>query len=148
MTLNYSLKTAIAGLKTNKSRSALTILGIVIGITAIMMVMSLGQGAQDLILGQIQSIGSKVVAVVPGRQPKGMMDALATFTDSLKNKDLEALSSKANAPYATKIMPLVFGSELAIFENQSYRPTVFGVTDFCLFRQLSSSLCRFWHLEP
>ncbi|OGZ41796.1 MAG: hypothetical protein A3B04_01830 [Candidatus Portnoybacteria bacterium RIFCSPLOWO2_02_FULL_39_11] len=130
MTLNYSLKTAIAGLKTNKSRSALTILGIVIGITAIMMVMSLGQGAQDLILGQIQSIGSKVVAVVPGRQPKGMMDALATFTDSLKNKDLEALSSKANAPYATKIMPLVFGSELAIFENQSYRPTVFGVTDF------------------
>src|SRR3989338_4866824 len=130
MTLNYSLKPAIAGLKTNKSRSALTILGIVIGITAIMMVMSLGQGAQDLILGQIQSIGSKVVAVVPGRQPKGMMDALATFTDSLKNKDLEALSSKANAPYATKIMPLVFGSELAIFENQSYRPTVFGVTDF------------------
>lgn len=130
MVWKYTFKTAITGLKTNKSRSALTILGIVIGITAIMMVMSLGQGAQDLILGQIQSIGSKVIAVAPGRQPKGMMDALSTFTDSLKNRDLEALYNKSNVPYATKIMPMVFGSELVTYENQSYRPTVFGVTDF------------------
>ncbi len=129
MTIKYSLKTAIAGLKTNKSRSALTILGIVIGITAIMMVMSLGHGAQDLILGQIQGIGAKTIAVVPGRQPKGMMDALATLTDSLKQKDLELLSNKANVPYAAKIMPVVFGSEKIVFESSATRPTIFGVTD-------------------
>ena len=130
MTFQYSVKTAITGLKTNKSRSALTILGIVIGITAIMMVMSLGQGAQNLILSQIQGIGSRTIAVMPGKQPKGMMDALATFTDSLKNKDLTALKSKANVPYATQIMPVVFGSELAVYSNASYRPTIFGVTNF------------------
>jgi len=48
MTLKHSFKTALSGLRTNRSRSALTILGIVIGITAIMLVLSLGAGAQNL----------------------------------------------------------------------------------------------------
>ncbi len=88
MNVNYSFKTAIKGLRTNGSRSALTILGIVIGITAIMMVMSLGQGAQNLILTQIQSMGSKVIEIRPGREPKGLSDFLQMFSDSLKEKDL------------------------------------------------------------
>ncbi len=129
MTLKYTFKTALMGLKTNRSRSALTILGIVIGITAIMVVMSLGEGAQNLILGQIQSIGSKTIGISPGRHPKGLMDSLSVFTDSLKEKDLTALQKKENVPYAAKIMPVVFGSETAIFENESYAATVFGVTD-------------------
>ena len=102
MTFTYFLKTAIAGLKTNRSRSALTILGIVIGITAIMLVMSLGQGAQNLILGEIQGIGAKTIAIAPGQQPTGLSSALATFADSLKNRDLTLLQNKANVPYAAK----------------------------------------------
>ena len=130
MTIIYSLKTAMAGLRTNRSRSALTILGIVIGVTAIMLVMSLGQGAQNLILGEIQGIGAKTIAVVPGQHPTGLASALATFADSLKNKDLGLLQNKANVPYAAKIMPLVFGSEVAAYANNTYRPTIYGVTDF------------------
>ena len=130
MTFTYSLKTAIAGLKTNRSRSALTILGIVIGITAIMLVMSLGQGAQNLILGEIQGIGAKTIAIAPGQQPTGLSSALATFADSLKNRDLTLLQNKANVPYAAKIMPLVFGSEIAAYGNNTYRPTIYGATDF------------------
>ncbi len=129
MNLRYTFKTAIRGLRTNKSRSWLTILGIVIGITAIMMVMSLGKGAQNLILKQIQSIGSKTIAVTPGRQPKGIMESLSVFTDSLKEKDLVALEKKENVPHLTKIMPVVFGSATAIFENKSSAVTIFGVTD-------------------
>jgi len=129
VSLKYSFKTAIVGLKTHKSRSALTILGIVIGITAIMLVMSLGQGAQNLILGQIQSIGSKTIAIVPGRHPKGPTDVFSTFTDSLKQKDLEALGRKGNVPHLGKIMPVIFGSETAAYGNDTYRPTIFGVTD-------------------
>lgn len=95
MKLTHIFKTAIRGLRTNKSRSALTILGIVIGITAIIMVMSLGQGAQNLILGQIQGqVGSKVIEIAPGRQPKGPTDFLSMFADSLKQKDVEALEKK------------------------------------------------------
>jgi len=130
MTLKYSLKTAFNGLRANKSRSALTILGIVIGITAIMMVMSLGQGAQDLILGQIQGMGSRTLSVEPGKRPEGMMDAMAMMTDSLKAKDLEVIKNKGNVPHAGKIMPVVFGSETMTFENEATKPTIFGVTDF------------------
>jgi len=129
MTISYSFKTAFRGLKTNKSRSALTVLGIVIGITAIIIIMSLGKGAQNLILGQIQSIGSKVIAVAPGRQPKGPTDIFSTFTDSLKQKDMEALQNKNNVPHLSKIMPVVFGSESVAYGNDTYRSTIFGVTD-------------------
>lgn len=129
MTLKYSVKTAVGGLRTHKSRSVLTILGIVIGITAIILVMSLGEGAQNLILSQVQSIGSKTIAIVPGRQPKGPTDIIATLTDSLKPKDLEMLKKKANVPHLAKIMPIVFGSQTASYGSETYRPTIFGVTD-------------------
>jgi len=134
MKLKNTFKTAVTGLKTQKSRSLLTILGIVIGITAIIMVTSLGQGAQNLILGEIQSIGPKAISIVPGRQPKGPTDIFSTFTDSLKNKDLVALEKKENVPHLDKIMPIVFGSEVAVFGSNTDRPTIFGVTN--LFAQI------------
>ena len=112
----------------NRMRSFLTLLGIVIGITAIILVMSLGQGAQNLILSQIQSMGPKVIAIAPGRQPKGIADMLSTFTDSLKEKDIEELKKKNNVPHLADIMPIVFGSQTAVFENNAYRPTILGVT--------------------
>ncbi|MEK7630135.1 MAG: ABC transporter permease [Patescibacteria group bacterium] len=129
MVIKYSIKTALNGLKTHKSRSVLTVLGIVIGITAIILVMSLGQGAQDLILGQIKGIGARTIATVPGRQPKGPTDFISMFTDSLKPADLLALSQKKNVPHADGIMPVVFGSQSAVYENNTYRPTIFGATE-------------------
>ncbi len=131
MTFKYSFKTAIRGLEINKLRSVLTILGIVIGITSIILIMSLGGGAQDLILSQVKAMGSKLIAVVPGRQPKGLTDMIGMMaTNSLKEKDLEALEKKSNVPHAKRIMPVVFGSETIAFENETYRPTILGVTDF------------------
>jgi putative ABC transport system permease protein len=129
MTLSHLVRTSVTGLLTHKSRSLLTILGIVIGITAIIMVMSLGQGAQDLILGQIKSIGSKLIAIVPGRQPKGPSDFLSTFTDSLKERDLELLRNHANVPHADRVVPLVFGSQAATYGVNTFRPTIFGSSE-------------------
>lgn len=129
MSIIYSFKTAVNGLKTNRSRSALTILGIVIGITAIMMVMSLGKGAQNLILGQIQSMGAKVIEIRPGREPKGFSDILQIFSDSLKEKDLTVLRKKENLPHAKTVQPLVFGSATAVFESESFNSSVYGVAE-------------------
>ena len=128
MILQYTVKTAFTGLKTHKSRSLLTILGIVIGVAAIMIVMSLGQGAENLILAQVASIGSKTIAIIPGRQPKGPTDFVSTFTDSLKPKDLRLLENPQNVPHLAQIMPIVFGSEPAVYGNNTYRPTIFGAT--------------------
>ncbi|MEK7547133.1 MAG: ABC transporter permease [Patescibacteria group bacterium] len=130
MILKHTLETAFAGLQTHKSRSLLTILGIVIGVAAIMIVMSLGRGAQNLILAQIQSIGSKTIAVIPGRQPSGPTDVLSTFTDSLKERDLQLLQRTENVPHLSQIMPIVFGAEVTAYGNDTYRPTILGVTPF------------------
>lgn len=128
MVLKYTLKTSISALQAHKSRSLLTILGIVIGVAAIMIIMSLGEGAQNLILGEIQSIGSKVVAVHPGRQPKGITDIISTFGDSLKQRDLDLLSKKENVPHLESIIPIVFGTQAATYGNEIYRPIIFGAT--------------------
>lgn len=128
MRLTATLKTAINGLRTNKSRSLLTILGIVIGIAAIILLMSLGQGAQNLILGQLQGMGSKTIAVLPGRQPKGPTDVAQMLGDSLKQNDLDALKKKSNVPTLDKIMPIVFGGAAGSYGGETYRLTIFGAS--------------------
>jgi len=129
MKTTHILSTAITGLSTHKSRSALTILGIVIGITAIILVMSLGEGAQNLILSQIQGLGSKTIAIIPGREPTGPTDAAQLFSDSLKEADLVALTRKENVPTLGEIMPVVFGGETSAYQSETYRLTVFGGTE-------------------
>ena len=126
MKIEYIFKSSLSALAANKSRSLLTILGIVIGIMAIIIVMSLGEGAQNLILSQIQSIGSRVIAIVPGREPTGPTDFTSLFADSLKDRDLISLQNKNNVPHASIVMGIVFGSAAVTHENNTYTPTIFG----------------------
>ncbi len=130
MELVHLFRTSRAGLVTNKSRTVLTILGIVIGITAIMLVMSLGAGAQGLILGQIQGIGAKTIAVLPGKEPTGPTDLTSLFSDSLKERDLEALRNRANVPTAARVEPIVFGGDSASYEGETYQATIIGSTQY------------------
>src|SRR3989344_1831657 len=129
MTWKHTFKTSLAGLHTNRSRSALTILGIVIGITAIMLVVSLGAGAQALILGQIQGLGTNTVAVIPGREPSGPSDVTSLYLDSLKEKDVTALEKPTNVPGLQSIMPVVFGAASTLYESNTYQVSVFGGTE-------------------
>jgi putative ABC transport system permease protein len=126
MKFHYITKTAITGLVTHKSRSALTIIGIVIGITSIILVMSLGEGAQNLILGQVKGLGATTVTVIPGKISFGPSQAASTMNDSLKEKDLSLLKMKANVPNATYVMPMVVGSGKAVYGSNVYQVAVFG----------------------
>ncbi len=126
MIFKYSIKTAVNGLKTHKSRSALTILGIVIGITSIILVVSLGQGAQNLILGQIKGLGATTIIVLPGKISFGPSTAAETMNDSLKEKDLNLIKSKANVPYAKYVMPMVVGAGQSVYGSNVYQVAVFG----------------------
>ncbi|MDP1706913.1 MAG: ABC transporter permease [bacterium] len=122
------LKTALTGLTTHKSRTFLTILGIVIGITAIMLVMSIGKSAQGLILGEIQSLGPENIFILPGKQPKGFSDFGGTLlNDSLKQRDLEDLRNKANLPNAVEVNPFVFISVSAAYEAETFDSMMLGV---------------------
>ncbi|KKQ82084.1 MAG: Efflux ABC transporter, permease protein, partial [Parcubacteria group bacterium GW2011_GWF2_38_76] len=130
MVFSHLVKTAAHGVARNKSRSFLTILGIVIGITSIMMVMSLGEGAQNLILGQIQSLGSKTIAILPGREPTGPASAAQMMSDSLKLKDVNLLKNKSNLPFAKAVEPIIVGGGTASLGNETYQVGIFGSSQF------------------
>ena len=129
MKLRYAIIQAVHGLKSNRSRSALTILGIVIGITAIMMVMAIGAGAQELILSQIQGWGSRTISIEPGREPQGPSDFAEMYTDSLTEKDIRALSKLANVQDLKDMTPVVTVAASVNYKNESVRTTVWGSSD-------------------
>ena len=66
MRLKDSFKSATDNFKHGKMRSALTMLGIVIGIASVIILMSIGQSAQDMILNQVEGVGSNLIIVLPG----------------------------------------------------------------------------------
>lgn len=112
----------------NRARSFLTILGIVIGVTAIILVMSLGQGAQDLILDQVKGMGTRTIIVGGGREPSGPSDAGQIFNDSLDKHDLEFLERRENTPSVKYVMPLVFGASGASYQSDTFNLTIFGAS--------------------
>lgn len=130
MLFNDSLLTALRGLQTNKSRSALTILGIVIGITAIILVMSVGQGAEDLILNQVRGLGSQTIIIEPGREPSGPSSFSELFTDSLKQKDADALRKLSNVQGLKELTPVITQMASIAFENETTRTNVIGASEF------------------
>jgi len=129
MTLNDSFQTALTGLQANKSRSALTILGIVIGVAAIIMVMSVGQGAENLILGQIQGLGSRTIIIEPGREQTGPSAFTSILSDSLKERDVEALRKKSNVPDLVDLTPVVLVPGSVQYLGETTGATTIGASD-------------------
>lgn len=126
MKTKHLLKTSIAGLRAHKGRSFLTILGIVIGIMAIIMVMAIGQGAENLILDQIRGMGSRTMSVEPGRMPRGLMDFAEIYTESLKDKEVEAIKNKNNVRGDNRVAPFVYMNETLSHGNEKVRTMIQG----------------------
>lgn len=127
MRLKYTIKTAVQALSTHKSRSFLTILGIVIGVAAIMIVMALGQGAEALILGQISNLGAETAVIRPGGGGNSPEDISEAFvSDSITERDLDALLKKSNVPNLVDAMPIVVLPGTVKYENESYRTSAIG----------------------
>jgi len=132
MKWSESFFTAIDGLKANKSRSALTILGIVIGIAAVIAMMAIGKGAQGLILSQIASLGSNNIFIEPGPWSKNMergtlMQSMVEEMEikTLKYEDALAIEKIQNVD---KVAPLVIGVDRVIAETESKKVTYLGTT--------------------
>ena len=132
MKLSESFFTALGGLKTNRGRSALSILGIIIGVAAVIGVMSVGQGAQSLVLSQIQGLGSNLIIVMPGGsaeekgRPSLSMGVLTIKT--LTRDDVEALSQKSNAPFIEEVMPIVAGQAVVTYGGEERKTNFIGAT--------------------
>ena len=125
MKLKDTIKISILGLTLHKTRSVLTILGIVIGITAIIIVTSLGSSAEKFILGELESFGTNSAFIIPGRGDFGENSIL---TDSLKEKDVEALEKESNVPDANLIVPFVFGPATVVYESEKFHASLLGAS--------------------
>lgn len=123
MTIAHTFSTAVQGLTAHKSRSALTTLGIVIGIAAIILVMALGQGAQALIVNQINTLGAGTVVVQPGAE--GQFGA-NFFANNITQRDYDAISRKENVPNVVDAMPEVVVPGAVTYGDQSYQATTLG----------------------
>jgi len=129
MHIRSLLKTAVTGLKSNKGRTFLTLLGIVIGISAIITIMAVGDGAEQLILKQVEGMGANSLFIDPGREPEGPSDFAGMYSDSLKIKDVEALMKPSNVQGVDEVGPMVIYSNTVTYENETKRATVLGSSE-------------------
>ena len=127
MTFSIFLKDALKVLRVNRNRTILTVLGIVIGIAAVMVIMSVGAGAQSLILDQINSLGTDLVSVTPGYSDESGPPAsvYGITVTTLKEKDVEALDRIPEVKY---IASYVEGIANVQHENQQFDTKVVGTT--------------------
>lgn len=127
MKLRHALQLAIDGVEAKPSRTILTLTGIAIGIAAVITIMSMGGAAQKFILQEIEGFGAEMIAVRPGKEPTGLTDfSDSLLTESLTDRDIEALKRKENVPHLVDIAPQVIVPGTATYEGESYRPVIVG----------------------
>ena len=141
MLFRDAFKTATRSLTHGKMRSALTMLGIVIGIASVIVLMSIGQSAQDLILGQVQSIGSNLIIIMPGAPTNGRFSPPASsqgiVITSLRQQDVNALQREPSIDYA---VPEVRGQAEVVYGNNTATESFTGSTaDFFAVSNLTKT---------
>lgn len=121
------IKEALEGLKANKVRSGLTMLGIIIGIGAVIALISLGQGSQASIKERIQSIGSNLIIISPGFQGgMGGVRSARGGAITLSYDDAQAIVE--NVPNITNIAPEFSQRYQIVYKASNTNTTVIGVT--------------------
>ncbi len=126
MNLNESFRSAWGGLNANRIRSFLSILGIIIGIAAVIAIMSLIRGSQQMILESIQSLGTNLIVVTPGRFGGAAGKAAQKLTDLFTIEDGEKILSKSSA--VKNVVPTVSKQLLLQYKDKNAQITVNGVT--------------------
>ncbi|MGE5642755.1 MAG: ABC transporter permease [Byssovorax cruenta] len=123
MTIWQAFLEALESLSGNKLRSGLTVLGIVIGVAAVIAMLAVGEGAQASITGSISGIGTNLLFVFRGDR-----------ADSVRNPkpltlgDADALRDQFAAPSVAAVAPALQGNGVASFGGEQASPQLFGVT--------------------
>ncbi len=126
MKLWASVRIALQAIAANPMRSALTILGIVIGVGSVIAMIAVGRGATQRIQDQIRSIGSNVLIVLSGSSTTGGLRAGAGTLLTITEEDAVAIA--AECPAVDLAVPTVRGTAQVIFGNQNWSTIVQGAT--------------------
>lgn len=137
MLITNSIKMSFQNLRANKMRSFLTMLGIIIGISSVIIVLSVGAGAESLIVNQIRSAGSNLIGILPGgTEEEGPPAAIfGIVITTLTNKDKIAIEEKIDSIEA--VCSYVSTYETAQWGNQKADATIYGTS--ASYPQISDS---------
>jgi putative ABC transport system permease protein len=131
-----TMRIAFRALEVNKLRSALTMLGIVIGVAAVIATVAVGSGATQRIQQQIASIGSSTIIVIPGSLTTSGLRIGTGAAVTLSEADARELT--AHCPDIARAAPAVRGGAQVVYGDNNWGTIVFGVTpDFLAIRDLS-----------
>ncbi|QHS50978.1 ABC transporter permease [Edaphobacter sp. 12200R-103] len=131
-----SVHVAFTALKTNRVRSALTMLGIVIGVAAVIATVAVGTGASRRVQSQIASIGSNMVIVIPGSLTSSGLQLGTGSATTLTRSDARELS--AQCPDISDAAPAVRGAASVVYEGSNWGTTVLGTTpEYLKIRDIS-----------
>lgn len=136
MSIINLFKIALRAIASNKLRSLLTMLGIIIGVASVITMLAIGQGSKASIRTQIAEMGSNMIMIQPG-QDKGPGGARQDASDmqTLKLTDYETLREQAK--YLSAISPSVNASGQFINGNNNTPSTLYGISpDYLTIRQL------------
>lgn len=127
MNVIQNIKTALRGIAVNKMRSGLTMLGIMIGVGAVIAMISIGTGASSMVGSQIQSLGSNLLMVMSGSGERqgGARQAIGTAT-TLTNGDSDAIAKQV--PTVKLVSPEFSSSTQVVYSSQNINTQITGVT--------------------
>jgi putative ABC transport system permease protein len=128
MGVTEQFRMALRALAVNKLRSVLTMLGIIIGVGAVITLLSAGEGVQRLIEDQLQSIGTNILFVVPGNLSSSQMQQGRNLDLTLSLADAEAIADPLTVPDMAQVAPEIMGSADVSYGKSTLSLNVSGVT--------------------
>jgi len=123
-----TLRVAVEAVRLNRTRSLLTILGIMIGIASVSLTVGLGQGAQDQVRAQINALGSNLLIVSPGSTTTGGVRGGFGSATTLTRANADALANEAVAPDIAAVAPVVTSSQVLTAGTTTWTSSVVGAT--------------------
>ncbi len=117
-------KVSIRAVANNKMRSFLSMLGIIIGVAAVIIMMSIGQGSKESIRAELSTMGTNLINIRPGADMRGGVRQDPSSMQTLKMADYERIMREKK--YVTNVSPEVTASGQAIYGNSNTNTTVYG----------------------
>ncbi len=146
MSVLEGLRLAVNGLLSNRLRSALTMLGILIGVSAVILLVGVGNGATVAVQQQIQSLGSNLLTVFPSnaRGAGGVQQGFGTGS-TLTLDDVKAIANRQTSPDVLTAIPSAGGRAQLTFGNQNWNSSLTGTTqDFPSVRNYQMASGQFF----
>ena len=125
--LPSTIKISLRALSVNKMRSGLTMLGIIIGVAAVITMLAVGKGARNKISEQISAVGSNLIIVIPGSTTSGGIRLASGSTQNLTRTDADAIRNDCSSVQTAA--PVLNGGAQIVYGNQNWATTVYGTDE-------------------